>query len=169
MADTERTETDPRGQLFDHLEEVRAGMLGVEGSHQHMQPMTHHIDREPATLWFITASDTDLVRALTPNSMAHFCVQSTSQDFYACLKGHLEVVEDEKKLDDIWSRIAAAWFEEGRDDDKVTLLRMSLKDASIWSSGANPVTFGLEVLKANMTKGTADIGAHNVVNFASAA
>lgn len=169
MADTERTETDPRGQLFDQLDDVRAGMLGLEGSHQHMQPMTHFFDREPATLWFITASDTDLVKALSHGAAAHFCVQSPDQDFYACMTGGLEISQDEDKLDEIWSAVAAAWFEDGREDDKITLLKMPLRNASMWSSSGNPVAFGLQILKANLTEGTANLGAHNVVTFRSAA
>ena len=169
MADTDRTETDARGQLFDQLDDVRAGMLGVEGSGQHMQPMTHYFDRDTGELWFITSRDTDLVRGIGQGNTAHFCVQSTSQDFYACLSGPIRQSQDEAKLDEIWSAVAAAFFEGGREDRDVCLLHMPLREAAIWSSSGNPFAFGIEVLRANMTDGTAKTGTHKVINFASAA
>lgn len=169
MADTDRTETDARGQLFDQLDDVRAGMLGVEGSGQHMQPMTHYFDRDTGELWFITSTDTDLVRAVGQGSTAHFCVQSTSQDYYACLSGPIHQSQDEVKLDEIWTAVAAAFFEDGREDVKICLLHMPLREAAIWSSPGNPLMFGFEVLRANMGDGTADAGTHKVINFAAAA
>lgn len=169
MADTDRTETDARGQLFDQLDTVRAGMLGVEGSGQHMQPMTHYVDRDQGEVWFITSRETDLVRAIGQGNTAHFCVQSTSQDYYACLSGPIRQSRDEAKLDEIWSAVAAAFFEDGRDDSNICLLRMPLREAAIWSSTGNPVVFGLEVLRANMGDSTAQTGTHKVINFAAAA
>lgn len=169
MADTDRTETDARGQLFDQLDDVRAGMLGVEGSGQHMQPMTHYFDRDTGELWFITSTDTDLVRAVGQGSTAHFCVQSTSQDYYACLSGPIHQSQDGAKLDEIWTAVAAAFFEDGREDKKICLLHMPLREAAIWSSPGNPLMFGFEVLRANMGDGTADAGTHKVINFAAAA
>ncbi|SDX13301.1 pyridoxamine 5'-phosphate oxidase family protein [Litoreibacter albidus] len=169
MADTDRTETDARGQLFDQLDDIRAGMLGVEGSGQHMQPMTHYFDRDTGELWFITSTDTDLVRAVGQGSTAHFCVQSTSQDYYACLSGPIHQSQDEAKLDEIWTAVAAAFFEDGREDKKICLLHMPLREAAIWSSPGNPLMFGFEVLRANMGDGTADAGTHKVINFAAAA
>jgi len=41
MGHTRRTEEQPEQQLWEQLDKVRAGMLGIEGSHSHMQPMAH--------------------------------------------------------------------------------------------------------------------------------
>ncbi|PTX54342.1 general stress protein 26 [Litoreibacter ponti] len=170
MADTDRTLSEPATQLFDRLDDLRAGMLGIEGSGQHMQPMSHYVDREGQTLYFITSAQTDLFKAIgNAGNTAHFTVQSTSQDYYACMSGPITQSMDEAKLDEIWSAMAAAWFEEGRQDPDVVLLQMPLREAAVWASSKNPFVFGLEILKGNRDGETADVGEHQVINFPAAA
>ena len=102
----EKVRADARTALFDAMTEVRAGMLGVEGSGQHMQPMTHFLDEDTAELWFITASDTDLVRAVGQGARAHYCVISKDQTLHACLSGTIVQSQDTDKLDALWSPVA---------------------------------------------------------------
>ncbi len=168
MADTQRTLDDATGQLFEHMDDVKAGMLGVDGSGQHMQPMAHYIDRDTRSLWFITASDTDLVRAVGPGADAHHCVIGKNHDFYACLKGRLTVSADTEKLDEIWNAVAAAWFEDGRDDAKVTLLKMDLMEASVWSNTSSSMLFAFEIARANLSAThKPEIGEHKIIDLAA--
>ncbi len=46
MGHTRKTEQEPEKQLWEQLDKVRAGMLGIEGSHNHMQPMAHQADQD---------------------------------------------------------------------------------------------------------------------------
>lgn len=170
MADTDRTLTEPATPLFDRLDDLRAGMLGIEGSGQHMQPMSHFVDRERQSLYFITSAQTDLFRAVgEAGCTAHLTVQSSTQDYYACMSGPLTQSADTEKLDEIWSAFAAAWFEDGRRDPDVVLLQMPLREAAVWSSSRNPFVFGMEIVKGNRDGETADVGEHVVINFPVAA
>ncbi len=168
MSIRKEIEHDPRHALIEKMDDVRVGMLGVEGSSQHMQPMTHFTDWDTNTLYFITSSDTDLVRAVGLGGRAHYCVVGKDQDFHACLAGTLEQVEDQAKLDELWSPVAGAWFEKGREDPKVTLLRLTLADASVWGSTESSLRFGFEIARANMDEDhLPDVGVHKTFRFAA--
>lgn len=170
MADTDKTKTDPRGQLFDQLDDLRAGMLGVAGSGQHFQPMAHYLDRESESLWFITSSETDLVEAIGTGAEAEFCITSTAQDYYASVKGPIHISDDETKLDELWNKVAAAWFEGGRENAKVTLVHMPIHEAAVWASTSSAIGFALEIARANLSKDrTPDVGEHKVIDFRTAA
>ncbi|WP_208351440.1 pyridoxamine 5'-phosphate oxidase family protein [Pseudaestuariivita rosea] len=170
MSDIERAEDDPVGQLWDQLDNVRAGMLGIDHSDQHFQPMTHFIDREAECLWFITASDTDLVRAIGQGATAHYNAMGDNHDYHACLRGTIIQSSDTEKLDELWSVAAAAWFEEGREDPKVTLLQMTLRDGAIWASEGNAMIVGWKMIKAAMTSESHPaIGTQQIVSFNKAA
>lgn len=169
MADVDRTNEDAKGQLFDQLDKVKAGMLGVEGSGQHLQPMTPYEDRDAGVIWFLTSRDTDLARAVGIGATGHFSFIGRNDDYYASMRGPLEQVEDEAKIDEIWNAVAAAWFPRGREDHEVTLLRFTLDDASVWSTSDNPITFGFEIARANMTEDRPNLGAHRVIEWRGAA
>ena len=166
---TRKIETDAQGTLFEVLDEQRVGMLGVSGSGQHMQPMTHFADPDACALWFVTSRDTDLVRAVGQGAQAHHCVMKSDGTLYACLAGTLEQSSDSAKLDELWSAVTAAWFEEGREDPDVVLLRFSLRDAGVWTATDSGIVFGLEIARANMSaERQPDVGEHTVVRFGDA-
>ena len=166
MSDLEMARNDPEALLWRELEKLHAGMLGVEGSGQHLQPMAHHVDRGERCLWFLTKRDTDLVQALHPGARAHFAVISKAQDFHACLAGPLTVEGDRAKLDQIWNPVSGAWFQGGKDDPDLVMLALRPSSAAIWASTASTLAFAWEIAKANATDAMPDVGVRNEVEFA---
>ena len=165
MADLEKARSEPKEQLWDQVDDIHAGMLGVEGFGQHMQPMAPQVDRDASTIWFYTRKDSDLAKAAGDGAKAHFCVVGKSHDYHACMSGSLRQTEDRAKIDQFWSPIVEAWFEGGKDDPALTMLALSLEEAAIWASSANPITFGWEIAKANLTDDQPDVGVKTHVNF----
>ncbi len=167
MSDLEQARTDPETLLWKELDKLHAGMLGVEGSGQHLQPMAHHADREGRRIWFLTKRDTDLVQALHPGAKAHFTIVSKAQDFHACMSGLLSVRDDRAMLDRIWSPVSAAWYPGGKDDPDLAMLALDLSSAAIWASTANTLAFAWEIAKANASaEKLPDVGVRNEVEFA---
>lgn len=167
MADLDKARENPQEQLWEALQAAPAGMLGIEGSGQHMQPMAPHADRDGKSIWFFTHRDSDLVRAAGPGSRAHFCVISKNHDYHACLAGELRENTDTGVVDRYWSPMVAAWYAKGREDPDVTLLQMRLEDAAIWASSGSSLRFGWQIAKANMTESEPDVGVRNHFRFAA--
>ena len=55
--------------------------------------------------------------------------------------------------------------EGGKGDPFVTLLEFQLKDAAVWASSSNPIKFGWEIVKANLSDGERDLGVRNHITF----
>jgi general stress protein 26 len=131
MGHTRKTEEAPEKQLWEQLDKVRAGMLGIEGSHSHMQPMAHQADKDgEARLWFFTSRTSDLFRELSGGAHAHFCVTGKDQDYHACLMGDLHENRDRGKIEEYWNDHVAAWWPTKNDPD-IALLVFDLLDAAI--------------------------------------
>lgn len=133
--------------------------------------MTLFADKEARLIWFITASDTDLAGSLTQRAPARMTFNAQGQDYQASLRGSLEVVKDDAQLDALWNIAVAAWFEGGRDDPKVRLLRFNPEEAAIWASDKSTVKVGLKLLNAGLRDGASDpdVGVHHVIAFDKAA
>lgn len=171
MATQVETASEAKEQLWDRLEDGRISMLGVRNSSQHLQPMTHFVDREAGVIWYITSADTDLAQTIEGRTPSELIFMAKGQDYQASLSGHLEIVFDDAKLDEIWSIAAAAWFEKGRDDPNVRLLRFTPGEAAIWASQSSSILVGLKMLRAGMQEGAAepDVGVHRIIEFNRAA
>ncbi len=163
----DQVNTDPIDAIYDELGRVHAGMLGVVGSDQHAQPMSHHLDKPERALWFIGSSDTDLVRSIEVSAVGTYIVIGKDQTFHASMTGPLTIVDDPAKLDEVWSVYSAAWFDKGKRDPKVTLIRFSPTEAAVWASTGSAVKFGFELARSLVSEeAKPDVGTHRVVSFA---
>ncbi|CUH75646.1 pyridoxamine 5'-phosphate oxidase family protein [Tropicibacter naphthalenivorans] len=171
MANRPETDIEAEKQLWDQLSDTRTGMLWVQGSGQHPQPMTHFADPDSGALWFITASDTDLVAAMGEGAQAGFTLVSGSGDYHASMTGPLVPYNSDEKIDELWNFAVAAWFEKGRADETVQLIKFTPREASVWASQGNPVLVGLKMMRAAMTEGEShpDVGTHKVLHLSIAA
>ncbi|MGQ2967732.1 MAG: pyridoxamine 5'-phosphate oxidase family protein [Allorhizobium sp.] len=167
MASFTEAKENPVEQLWEEIDDVHAGMLGLVGSDLLMRPMAPQADRSTHIIWFYTKSDTDLVKALRQGSRGQFCVVGKNHDYHASLTGSLTVVKDQAKIDEYWNSVVAAWYEGGKSDPLLTMLALSLDEGEIWASTGSTIKFGWEIAKANLNPETMpDVGVHRHVRFA---
>ena len=145
-------------RLWREIDDVRTVMLGLVGASSHFQPMTAFCDEDEGRVWFYTRKDTDLVRQAGAGREAMFNLLTKNHDFIACVSGQLCEDYDRDRIGRFWNPVAAAWFPEGKDDPALTLLRFDPADATVWVSHANPIRFGFEIAKANLTRTQPDVG-----------
>ncbi|SEQ41627.1 General stress protein 26 [Loktanella sp. DSM 29012] len=151
--------SDAKADFWDRVDDVQAGMLGLteNGKLVPMSP-TLRKDRD-GKIWFIAAAGEELVKNTTSaNQSARFVIADAKSGLYANIEGKLEQVQDAAILDELWSFVAAAWFEDGKQDDDVRLLCLTPTIAGCWFSTTNPLKFFYEIGKANVTGAEPDQG-----------
>lgn len=108
-------------------------LLGIKGMAP-AQPMTAQFDEttQGSSLWVFTTKDNDMVRALDANRAAFAYFVSKGHDLFAALDGTLEIESDKAMIERLWNPFVAAWFEGGKDDPKLALIRFDPAHAQIW-------------------------------------
>jgi len=136
------SQAEIRARFWKALRDDRTIMLGLEGAAAgDIQPMTALIedkDEEGGPLWIFTARDSDLVGALGASARAVAAFASKGHDLFASIHGTLTLDTDRATVDRLWNPWVAAWFEGGKDDPKLALLRLDPEQAKIW---LNATTF----------------------------
>lgn len=166
MASLSQARDNPMEQLYDEIDRIQAGMLGLEGVHMHMQPMAPQLDRATNTIWFFTKTDTDLAEAIGNGARAHFCVVGKDHDYHACLAGSITSERNLAKIEEYWNSVVEAWFDHGKGDPKLTMLAFRPDDAAIWASTGNALKFGWEIAKANFKEDEEpDVGVRTHIVF----
>ena len=114
---------------------MMVGLDGVEGGHA--RPMTAQVDGDRGPIWFFTAKDTEIVRRLKEGNRAIATFSSKGHDLFATVHGSIQLDNDRRNIDRLWNRFVAAWFEGGKDDPKLALLRLDAERAEIWLDGSS--------------------------------
>ena len=160
----ELTQTEIEDRLWKAIENGQhTGMLGISGDGHHFQPMTAFVERETGQIWFYTYKDTDLAEAAQAGGHGSFIFQS--RDLWACIDGTLTIDHDAARIDKYWNVHVAAWYPQGKDDPRLTMLRLDCDEAGVWIAEGGPVKYAFEVAKANVTKTTPDIGERRDINL----
>ena len=148
--------------FWDRIGGITSGMLSSDGARP--VPMSHTAVREDRALWFITAKGTDIADAAGSNPSASYIVACQKGQLYAAIDGSLSISEDRAKLDEIWSPIASAWFEDGQQDEDIVLVKFALSEGEIWATDGG-ARFLYEIAKGNLTGAEPDMGEHGTVTF----
>lgn len=111
---------------------VMLGLAGVEDGHS--QPMTAQIEGDGGgePVWFFSARDTDFVRQLGAGrrAVAHFA--SKDHEVFGSLDGMLTPSNDRAAIERLWNPFVAAWYEGGKDDPNLQLLRLDPERVQVW-------------------------------------
>lgn len=127
--------SDEKDQFWKALASSPFLMVRLDSAHQHAIPMTAQLDEElgprhGGAVWFFADADNRL--APGGRAMAQFVAKG--HDLFACLSGNIQPEPDRALIDRFWSNPVAAWYEGGKDDPRLLLLRMDIDDIEIWTS-----------------------------------
>lgn len=122
-------------KFWKSLHGDRTLMLGVDGAENgHFRPMTAILEHEiGGPIWIFTAKDTAVARAtssLKKRAMAAYSAKG--HDLFATIHGTIQFDMDREMIDKLWNPFIAAWFEGGKDDPKLALLRFDAERGEIW-------------------------------------
>lgn len=124
---------------------VMLGLAAVED--EHGQPMTAQLDDEQTRgpIWFFTATDVHLVKAMGDGHRALLNFAAKDHGLFASVQGELRPDNDRARIERLWNRFVAAWYEGGKDDPKLQLIRFDPDRAQIWLN-ENNVFAGVKLL-----------------------
>ncbi|TCD05092.1 general stress protein [Erythrobacteraceae bacterium CFH 75059] len=93
--------------------------------------MTAKLDKDAnSAIWFFTRRDHHL--AQMGEAVCTFA--SKDHKIFARFEGTLNEETSRERLEKEWDRMTAAWFDGGKDDPNLLMLRMDLGQAEIWNS-----------------------------------
>jgi len=119
---------------------VRVAMLttiAADGS-LHSRPMAARDDDEErefdGELWFFTKRNTEKVDEILHDAEVNLAYVSFEDHRYVSLSGRAAVIDDQEKINALWSPIYRAWFAKGLDEPGLALLRVTVRTARYWDA-----------------------------------
>ncbi len=140
------TPQELEAKFWKSLQSDMTMMLGLDGLEDgHARPMTAQVEGARGPIWFFTSKDNALVEKLPQGERAIATFTSKGHDLFATLHGKLSLDDNPATIDRLWNRYVAAWFEGGKADPKLALLRLEPERAEIWLD-ASSIVAGIKLL-----------------------
>lgn len=144
-----------RHQMWQAIAENPVLMVQRTASGEHSEPMLAQVDPEAEScFWFYT----NRANRIAPGgpAMAHFV--APEHNLFCCISGTLHEERDPAVIDRYWSKAVEAWYEGGRQDPSLLMLRFDLGEAEIWTQDAS--IRGLFKLMSGKTISARELGQH---------
>ena len=173
MASHAEQVTDPiesQQTLWALIKDIRFAMFSTRhgDGHLHSRPMTTQNSRldEDANLWFFMSRASDSVADFAKDPQVNVSYADPGEDSYVSVSGTASVVENDAKKQQLWSKMAQAWFPKGVDDPDLALVRVRITHASYWDVKSSKLVQLFAMAKAAVTgRPPRDLGSHGEVRM----
>lgn len=143
-------------QLFEVIDDIQIAMMTTvesDGS-LHTRPMANQKADRQGAIWFFTEKSGAVVRNLKANPRVSLGYAGSGA--YAAVTGTGRMVDDRRKIDELWNAGVEAWFPKGKDDPDLTLVRVDPELGEFWTFPSKPITQAIGYIKAKLTGERAD-------------
>lgn len=100
------------------------------------RPMSLQECDQDGNLWFISSSDSNKNFEIKDDNRVQLYFMNNGSSEYLSIFGKAYIYTDKNTIEDKWSPFASAWFEEGKDDPKVTIIRVTPDETYYWDTKA---------------------------------
>ncbi|WP_432714301.1 pyridoxamine 5'-phosphate oxidase family protein [Pedobacter sp.] len=98
------------------------------------RPMSaQHID-DDGNFWFLSAADSQKNKDLETDKAVQLLFQGSAYSDFLTIYGTATVNTDKQKIDELWDPILKTWFTEGKDDPRITVIKMAPTQGYYWDT-----------------------------------
>jgi general stress protein 26 len=124
--------------LKDKIKNIRTAMLTTytNANGYRSRPMgTADIDNS-GNIWFFTNEYSPKNKEIFKDNTVSVTYSNPDNDAYVSVRGEAELISDRQKMKEFWNPFAKAFFPNGINDPKLTLIRIKPTNAEYWDSSS---------------------------------
>jgi len=151
----------------DKINEVKTAMLTTyaAGKGFNSRPMgTADVD-EDGNIWFFTNEHSPKASEISVENTVSLTYSDPKNHTYLSIIAEASLVDDKAKMKELWNPFVKAFFPDGLDDPKLTLLKIEPTDAEYWDANSSSMVVLFNMLKAAVTGKKLDEGKHGKIDL----
>lgn len=120
------------------------------------RPMfTQKVD-DDGCLWFFSGKDSNKNREITANNEIQLLFGNPAKSNYLSVAGEASIVEDQKKINELYTPYVKAWFQGGKDDPNISLIKVRPTDAYYWDTKHGKMVSFIKIMASIVSGKTMD-------------
>ena len=154
------TNQDAIKKMKDMAEEIKICMFCTYNAQQVMEtaPMSANQIDDDGTFWFLSTKESTRNADIQSNSATDLIFAQPSKENYLSVHGKSEILYDKSKIDELWNPIVKAWFTEGKDDPRISVIKFTPQEAYYWDTKHGKMISLLKIAVGAVTGKTMDDG-----------
>lgn len=121
-----------------------------------VRPMSLQETDMDGNLWFISSDASNKNFQIAEDNRVQLLFMNNSNSEYLSVFGQAFIYKDRATIEDKWSNLANAWFEEGKEDPNVSIIRVAPQDTYYWDTKAGKLVSLISFAAAAVSGSTTD-------------
>lgn len=154
-------------KLTELVDQVKTCMFTTVGTGYELAARPMHTTKieDDGSIWFFTNEYTEKTAEISKDSQVVLAYSHPSNNTYLTVNGRAELVDDRVRKEAYFNPMVKAWFPDGLEDPRLTLIKVTPETAEYWDASANKMVVLFQMLKAVVTGEQADMGTHEKLGF----
>lgn len=98
------------------------------------RPMSVQKIDESGNFWFLSASDSHKNAEIARDASVQLLFQGSKYSDFLSIYGQAEISTDRARIEELWEPIVKAWFTEGKDDPRITVIKVTPTEGYYWDT-----------------------------------
>ena len=129
------------------------------------RPMaTQEVDKE-GNIWFFSKKNSHKNQQIQEDNRVQLLYANDSASEYLSLYGTAEILKDRAKVEKLWSPWAKTWFNEGKEDPTITLLKVKPIEGHYWDTKNNKMVQMIKIAVGAVTGKPLDDGVEGAIRM----
>lgn len=122
------------------------------------RPMSTQKVDDDGNIWFLSSVDSHKNSEIKEDMHVQLIYSDPGSFSFMTVFGAASISQDQKKIDELWKIHAKAWFTEGKEDPRISVLKVTPIEAYYWDTKHNKMISFLKMMAAIATGKTMDDG-----------
>ncbi|MCL6460803.1 MAG: pyridoxamine 5'-phosphate oxidase family protein [Flavobacterium micromati] len=108
---------------------------------------------DQGNIWFFNQKDSEKNKEIEQNPTVQLFFAHPGKGSYMVVNGEASITLDRNKIEELWTPAVEIWFEKGKDDPNISLIKVNPSSAYFWDTDGNRM-INLLKMAASFVTGT---------------
>lgn len=98
------------------------------------RPMSEQLVDDDGNIWFLSRKDSEKNAEIEQDPLVQLLFQADKHTGFVSIYGIAEIIDDQQKIDELWQPMFKVWFEKGKSDPMISLIRVNPTQGYYWDT-----------------------------------
>lgn len=154
-------------KLKDLVNKIDVGMVCSypENDYIHAVPMSRQEVDDAGNIWYLFSSESETYEYLNANKKISLLFSHVGDYSFVSVNGVAEISQNKERIEKYWNKFVEAWFEKGKDDPRIRVLKVKVEDAHYWDTKTNKLVTFLKLAASAVTGKKMETGRDGELNI----
>ncbi|CAN5508215.1 hypothetical protein BH11BAC2_BH11BAC2_18850 [soil metagenome] len=122
------------------------------------RPMSTQKVDEQGNIWFLSSLKSEKNKEIAEDYTVQLFYSNPADYEFLTVLGRASILTDREKIYEMWTPFAKAWFKDGKDDEDVSLIKVTPESSYYWDTKNNKMISMIQMLGSIVTGSAPDDG-----------